>query len=381
MGGQRLRSNRVRSSGFRFHATRLFAVAALLLLPAPALAADSDGDGVENHEDNCTHVPNPTQCDSDGDGFGNHCDGDFDHNGVVSMNDFVDYFVPSFQAGFDSGEGTDMDCNGTVNAGDFGRYFVPQYTQGKPGASGVNPARTSLTSTSGPCLSISANGQLVENVDIGPCGTHGISMDRRTGVTIRNVTIRDTGNAGVNIHRSTDVVVEDSDILNTYRQSIIYDKSTGGVARRNLAGWDDGGGWDGISVYNSSDVLVEQNEVYGGRFASGCGLIFDGRGQTVGGVSYDPPADNTFQDNLVLDFDNCGIGVASGSGNLVHSNVLVDVGNGVNGNVGIYVWDFYDTLSCDGNSVIDNQVDHDNPFYNPGDCTNSMVSGNSWQQP
>jgi subtilisin-like proprotein convertase family protein len=37
--------------------------------------ADTDGDGVLNHLDNCIATPNPDQLDSDGDGKGNACDG------------------------------------------------------------------------------------------------------------------------------------------------------------------------------------------------------------------------------------------------------------------------------------------------------------------
>jgi hypothetical protein len=105
---------------------------------------DADGDGYVVSEDNCTLIPNPTQCDTDIDGFGNHCDGDFDNNGAVGAVDYSTKFVPDFKKGFDAPplDGTDMDCNGAVNAIDFNTRFVPQFKAGKPGPSGLSCAGT-----------------------------------------------------------------------------------------------------------------------------------------------------------------------------------------------------------------------------------------------
>ena len=55
-------------------------IAILMLAAAPALAQDSDGDGVLDSEDNCVGCANPDQLDADGDGLGDcwlcdHCDG------------------------------------------------------------------------------------------------------------------------------------------------------------------------------------------------------------------------------------------------------------------------------------------------------------------
>lgn len=48
---------------------------------------DGDGDGVEDHTDNCTGVANPDQADVDGDGTGDACDGDLDGDGVAGSAD------------------------------------------------------------------------------------------------------------------------------------------------------------------------------------------------------------------------------------------------------------------------------------------------------
>ena len=48
---------------------------------------DADGDGVEDHVDNCDPVANPDQADIDRDGVGDACDGDPDGDGLSSAAD------------------------------------------------------------------------------------------------------------------------------------------------------------------------------------------------------------------------------------------------------------------------------------------------------
>lgn len=116
------------------------ATALALLVALPGLAADSDGDGVDDALDNCLLVPNapPADCDTDQDGYGNACDGDFDQGLTVNANDWKFFWFPDWtQGGSDSGTGTDMNCDGHVTAGDFTAYFGPAFGSGEVGPSGL----------------------------------------------------------------------------------------------------------------------------------------------------------------------------------------------------------------------------------------------------
>jgi hypothetical protein len=64
-------------------------------------AADSDGDGVPDINDNCPLAPNADQLDTDGDGAGNACDADDDNDGVSDGVDNCPLTSNPDQADFD----------------------------------------------------------------------------------------------------------------------------------------------------------------------------------------------------------------------------------------------------------------------------------------
>ncbi len=68
---------------------------ALLFWVASPQAADFDGDGVDDANDNCLEVQNIGQDDTDADDCGNLCDADYDEDGVVGYSDLFE-FGPAF---------------------------------------------------------------------------------------------------------------------------------------------------------------------------------------------------------------------------------------------------------------------------------------------
>ena len=101
-------------------------------------AQDSDGDGVDDAEDNCVHVFNVEQCDSDFDGYGNHCDGDLTNSG--NFVNYGDLALFMGEMGTESGEPeysvADLDCSGgVVNMADMARFR--ELFNKAPGPSGL----------------------------------------------------------------------------------------------------------------------------------------------------------------------------------------------------------------------------------------------------
>lgn len=94
---------------------------------------DSDADGILDSMDNCTQVPNPSQCDGDNDGYGNHCDADLNNDLIVNGLD-----VGPFRAGFGTTSPvTDINCDGITNGLDVGP-FKAMFGMA-PGPSGLAP--------------------------------------------------------------------------------------------------------------------------------------------------------------------------------------------------------------------------------------------------
>lgn len=78
----------------------LAAVVFLLVGAGPVFAADADGDGVQDADDNCTYTSNASQADADGDGLGDACD-DFPDGGPLTFGTEVLLPEPDSASGYD----------------------------------------------------------------------------------------------------------------------------------------------------------------------------------------------------------------------------------------------------------------------------------------
>ena len=103
--------------------TPFFTVAIVLtsfFLCSFSFAADRDGDGLENQNDNCPGVHNVDQSDSDEDGFGDVCDFcegngnyDFDEDGICNNADNC-YSAPNPGQEDSDGDGFGDVCSNNI---------------------------------------------------------------------------------------------------------------------------------------------------------------------------------------------------------------------------------------------------------------------------
>ncbi|MFK8013906.1 MAG: hypothetical protein AB8G17_00520 [Gammaproteobacteria bacterium] len=109
-------------------ATQWTAWMALGFFCAPScFAADSDGDGFDDQNDNCAFLANASQLDADNDGFGNRCDPDLDNNGTINV---VDLGILRSRF-FSDDPVADLTGDGVVNVVDLG--ILRQFFFAAPG--------------------------------------------------------------------------------------------------------------------------------------------------------------------------------------------------------------------------------------------------------
>jgi hypothetical protein len=94
---------------------------------------DTDEDGVEDDQDNCTQTANADQRDTDGDAYGNACDPDLDNDGIVNFIDLGAMKAVFFGSDADA----DLNGDGFVNFSDLGILKAMFFLA--PGPSGLIP--------------------------------------------------------------------------------------------------------------------------------------------------------------------------------------------------------------------------------------------------
>jgi regulation of enolase protein 1 (concanavalin A-like superfamily) len=287
------------------------------------------------------------------------------------------------------------------------------------GQSGTVFENLHITSTTGACVTISnSSGVTIRNSEIGPCGGNGVVISGGSGIKVLDNYIHpeftakiccDSGD-GVYTPGTTDLLVQGNviaygesniEILNTHSASVIGNfvvnpRNYGGARGTNIQAWDSDSitirnnyayassstslllfaddQSDSINLGNVSGAVVSNNYVFGGSWASGCGIIADSGANNI-----------QFLSNTLVDPGACGIGIADGTNQVVDSNQILNstpvLGGG---NTAIYVWkvNSYDP-PCGPVQVTNNIASELKPdmvtesgFWNGGGCGPVTVSGN-----
>ncbi|MEM7081786.1 MAG: dockerin type I domain-containing protein [Pseudomonadota bacterium] len=126
----------------KFKSTQWLCMSLMVAWSGFALAQDiwdTDGDGFDDNNDNCTLVHNELQRDTDGDSFGNMCDADFNGDGQINFLD-LSYLSQRFLT---TDPDADINGDGSVNFVDialFGELFMTV-----PGPTGTDPEQPPCT--------------------------------------------------------------------------------------------------------------------------------------------------------------------------------------------------------------------------------------------
>ena len=233
-----------------------------------------------------------------------------------------------------------------------------------------------------------------------------ISLRDCDGVTIQNKTFRDLGTnvIAIRIENCTNVTIKAVDFinvsegvyaLNSKNIKVIdsrYSNITGphervGLNRGNFVQFHDvrgglidhnkgkgGDTEDVVSLYRSSNVIVEDNHFEGTNWesASSSGIALgDGGG-----------SNNVARRNKLVNIGAVGIFIAGGTNNQILSNTIYGQAR-TNANVGIYVWNLSGG-SCSGHTVSGNKVRFAKAdgtrsgYWSGGGCGTVTRSGNDF---
>lgn len=238
-----------------------------------------------------------------------------------------------------------------------------------------------VLTSAGDCVTIAGSSDItIEESEIGPCGGNGVNVGAGSNIRIYDSYIHPGTRSrsccdhhdGVLIENSTEVTIQ-GDVIAYGESNVEAPQEVIGLVvignfllnprgpyprGQNVQAWNSRdvrvqGNYtlssqdtarykhpddqqDSINFGEGTDFTAVRNYVTGGHSSSGCGLIADAR------------ADRTrFIRNRVVDSGECGIGIASGTDQLVDRNEIVNrnpVRGG--GNTALYVWNQYAGISC-----------------------------------
>jgi hypothetical protein len=130
---------------------------------------------------------------------------------------------------------------------------------------------------------------------------------------------------------------------------------------------------DSINFMFGSGGVATNNYVTGGHSVSGCGIIADEAANSA-----------QFTYNQLVNTGQCGIGIASGTNQLVdHNKVFENDQISGGGNTAIYIWNQYGEacgpVTLTNNTAVFKLTNGTyNSFYDGGGCTPETKSGNTW---
>ena len=219
--------------------------------------------------------------------------------------------------------------------------------------------------------------------DLGP-NVIAIRLDTCTNVTIRSVDFINVAE-GVYARNSSHITIADarySNILGPHQRDghnrgnfVQFDGVNGGLIDHNKG--KGGDTEDVVSLYRSSNVIVEDNQFEGTNWTStsGSGIaIGDGGG-----------SGNTARWNTLLNIGQVGIHIAGGTNNRIESNIIYGAPR-TGSNVGMYVWN-QSGARCSGASVVGNRVRFWKangtfmPWWSGGGCGTLTYSKNDYTTP
>lgn len=280
-------------------------------------------------------------------------------------------------------------------------------------------AHLKITSSSGDCAQITDSHDItIENSEIGPCAGNGVNISGGSDIRIFDSYIHSESlskhccdhNDGVYAHGTSRVTIQ-GNVIAYGESNIEATKQVSGLTvignfllnprgpyprGQNVQAWKardivvrnnyavsslDTSRYrypenqeDSINFGLASNIVASGNYITGGHSPSGCGLIADKAANSV-----------QFTNNTIVDTGECGIGIASGTDQLVKSNRVLNrnpVPKG--GNVPVYVWNQYHGVPCARVTVSNNigmEVKQDGTlagFSNGGGCEPVTVQDNVW---